>query len=1270
MRARYTRSGMLLALWLIAAAGASGQEQDVSPSALYLDLMTPDVTFGSVPADGSPRVVERALRALIESDDAWSLSVRSSSGLGMVGSDVAALPIERLQWRPHGKAEAQWRPFGSGETEILSRQAATTDSGRHLEHDYRLTALWGDAPGAYGTVLTYTVSPSLDAPVLEPMARGASVVTGRVSDRATLDPLEGAVVLLTDANDRVVAETTTDAEGGFLLDGLADGPYVLRVSRDYYYTTTVEVVVSGQGAVDVPVLLQHNRTLMLTRELTAQTASAGDILRCTLRVTHVGAGPALHVAVVETLPTGFHHMDGHGAPPPDAQQPPFLVWNLRDVTPGEAITLTYLVAVGADASLGEHTLIAEATAHTLEGPVRAEAARARVHVAPVGTMGDMGVLVGVVYEDANGNSRRDAGERGVADAEVVVDSGAVVMTDEHGRYSLAGVSTGMHSVYALGAGLPTNASAPLGGILRLDLPVSSKRVVSGISSSGAPVVRLTPQPSSERRDSYVLGAGEISLRYDPLDPRGIPRVAGRAGATLSHSLDGATTVGLTARVGERSSVASSSAEMLGDASRLVRPATPGVVGITFRTPGTEARLGTERVLIEDNQFATYASVLPAAQVTRRSGSTDTFAFAGANMAPTVVDEIDPDGTTGPYRLTRTPVVPSSETVRLEYRDPSDARVVSEKRRARIVDYGIDYTSGEIVFREPVLETSSGNDVTIVVEYQQQRPGTVASLVGPTIYGARATTRLAPRALVGATVLSQGEAGHGARLLAADARLRPHDDLTVRLEGARTSGAEAGSATGLRARYEPSRVLRADSFAYSVSEGFGHTVTPANDSDDRRGRIGLHEHRVDRVSRARGVQTRGAALDVKPTSGTWLRAQTRSDVTEVGSGLRERSTLYGAGAEVETRGGSEAYLYGEEARTEGAQGARSTRRAGRTAGHWPMGAHMLLASAALTHEESTSARSSRALSSLHYSGEWEWEAAELLTTEVRYGRSRSSKDGSLSLTQDAVSASAEGSFGEGLTLSALVGTARVSRLDRAEETLRDTASLRARARTPDVDLIARVKASRSHTAASTSADSRELSMFLDGVARDVLSLRADYSLMRGNRSGSTRGRFDLMVRPTAPNAPDILVRYAVSTKSEAGLASGRREVTVRAHAPLGPGTTAHATATATVVRTSLGSASVEVSSVSVGARRELPASFAALLTWQSVRSVGIGVRMVFAPGVEWRHADGWNVRASYGVARHAMPTWAPSRGLCITVGRAVRVATDGAPAFDDAPAPPM
>lgn len=84
-----------------------------------------------------------------------------------------------------------------------------------------------------------TVAATLKLPLLlallgaaAPAARGtAQVVTGRVVDGASGEPVDGAMVVLVDAGDRTANTTLTDAVGRFTLQAPGPGAYLLRADR-------------------------------------------------------------------------------------------------------------------------------------------------------------------------------------------------------------------------------------------------------------------------------------------------------------------------------------------------------------------------------------------------------------------------------------------------------------------------------------------------------------------------------------------------------------------------------------------------------------------------------------------------------------------------------------------------------------------------------------------------------------------------------------------------------------------------------------------------------------------------------------------------------------------------------------------------------------------------------------------------------------------------------------------------------------------------------
>lgn len=83
------------------------------------------------------------------------------------------------------------------------------------------------------------------------------------------------------------------------------------------------------------------------------------------------------------------------------------------------------------------------------------------------------------------------------------------------------------------------------------------------------------------------------------------------------------------------------------------------------------------------------------------------------------EEIQGNGLSGPYMLGARDIIANSERVRIETRDRlrSD-RIIETKVLLRHIDYDIDYLSGSLRFREPILSRSSGLDPQfIIAEYE-------------------------------------------------------------------------------------------------------------------------------------------------------------------------------------------------------------------------------------------------------------------------------------------------------------------------------------------------------------------------------------------------------------------------------------------------------------------------------------------------------------------------------------------------------------------------
>jgi len=167
------------------------------------------------------------------------------------------------------------------------------------------------------------------------------------------------------------------------------------------------------------------------------------------------------------------------------------------------------------------------------------------------------------------------------------------------------------------------------------------------------------------------------------------------------------------------------------------------------------------------------------------------AFASEDTTGFVKDELQGDGTSGLYRLSRRPLVANSERIRLQVRDRFHSeRIVSETTLTRFVDYHVDYTAGTLFFRKPVPSHDPGFDQVFIVADYEVASGGEGTVTG----GGRGTVRLADGAVeVGVTAIHEGIAGATGDLAAVDvkAQLAPGTELKVELG---TSEAESGALT--------------------------------------------------------------------------------------------------------------------------------------------------------------------------------------------------------------------------------------------------------------------------------------------------------------------------------------------------------------------------------------------------------------------------------------------------------------------------------------------
>lgn len=264
--------------------------------------------------------------------------------------------------------------------------------------------------------------------------------------------------------------------------------------------------------------------------------------------------------------------------------------------------------------------------------------------------------------------------------------------------------------------------------------------------------------------------------------------------------------------------------------------------LRLERPQFYAMFGDIETGISEPQLARYQRALNGGKAEYRGRNLAATAFAADTPYRFRRDEIQGNGLTGPYQLGAKDILPNSERIVIETRDRLHSeRIVESVSLSRHVDYDIDYLSGTLRFREPVLSRSSNLDPQfIVAEYEVDGVGQrVLNAGGRVSYQSTDETLR-----VGATFIHDEDGNAKTNLGGVDARYRPGIDTEVRAElavsdakAANGSTAAAGTAKAwlVEAEHHSSN---ADFLAYIREREAGFGAGQLNRGEDGTRKFGL------------------------------------------------------------------------------------------------------------------------------------------------------------------------------------------------------------------------------------------------------------------------------------------------------------------------------------------------------------------------------------------------------------------------------------------------
>ncbi len=222
------------------------------------------------------------------------------------------------------------------------------------------------------------------------------------------------------------------------------------------------------------------------------------------------------------------------------------------------------------------------------------------------------------------------------------------------------------------------------------------------------------------------------------------------------------------------------------------------------------------------EFSRYSRTVNGLKSEYKGESAGYNAFATTTSQAYIKDEIQGDGTSGLYRLSRRNIVMNSDKIRIEARDRFQSQViVSTRTLARYLDYDIDYINGTVFFKQPVTARDAAfNPVYIIAEYESadQRDQKLTA-------GGRASFKPAGRVEVGTTLVHDGTQGASGNLGGLDTTWKITDKTKFQAELARSkrdlSGLLSQDASAWKAEVNHHEDwLDAKVYAREMAGGFG------------------------------------------------------------------------------------------------------------------------------------------------------------------------------------------------------------------------------------------------------------------------------------------------------------------------------------------------------------------------------------------------------------------------------------------------------------------
>ena len=202
---------------------------------------------------------------------------------------------------------------------------------------------------------------------------------------------------------------------------------------------------ASAAAVALRVAGWPSNSLGLTKTAQVLDVAIGEPVPYSLVLRNLGTVSIAGFVVRDILPAGMRFVPASltGADSARVNGQSLTIWMAGTLAAAEERTVRYAAVLGSAGA--NRALVNRAVAEAEGGLVVSDTAAASIRVRAGYAMQGR-TLLGKVYLDRNDNGEQDAGEEGVAGAQIRTADGQVVTADKEGRYSLRDVAPGTHAL--------------------------------------------------------------------------------------------------------------------------------------------------------------------------------------------------------------------------------------------------------------------------------------------------------------------------------------------------------------------------------------------------------------------------------------------------------------------------------------------------------------------------------------------------------------------------------------------------------------------------------------------------------------------------------------------------------------------------------------------------------------------------------------------------------------------------------------------------------